>query len=339
MPRRRLTCGALFAGIGGFCYGFEEVGFKTRWALDIDAEAIATYERNFPGTKTINDDIRALNERGEVLPKVDVLHAGFPCQSFSQAGRRNGFDDERGRVFFEIIKAVEMMGEDKPAVLVLENSSFFLSGEGGMWFETLKSSVQRLGYWFDRGNAVVLDSRKHGGLPQRRPRVFMVAVDMGRLDYNRFSGAEIPEPKERVRLEDILEREVVKEEGYYLSEENRYGSEIMGKAKDYNGLRLFQLRRMEVRAQEPGVCPTLTANMGTGGHNVPFVVDGGRLRRLTERECLLLQGFPANKFRWPDDGTAAMRYRLIGNAVSPPVSRLVAESVRGILEEGNNARH
>ena len=318
------TCGALFSGIGGFCFGFEEHGFKTRWAVDIDSDAAETYRENFPKTEILCEDIRKINESGEGLEPVDVLHAGFPCQSFSRAGNKKGFNDERGELFFEIIELVKSWGERKPAVLLFENASYLLHGEGGKWFNTIRSSIQRLGYWFDEANAVLLNTYEHAKLPQKRERLFMMATSMEKFDYNPLTGISEPD-FEKTTLEEIIERGE-QDEGYYLSKGSKYADLVLEKAKGHDGLRLYHLRRTIVRPQRPGVCPTLTANMGGGGHNVPFLLDGDRPRKLTERECLRLQGFPES-FAWANIPQGA-KYRLIGNAVSPAITRRIAEAVK-----------
>jgi DNA (cytosine-5)-methyltransferase 1 len=326
------TVGSLFCGIGGFCFGFEEAGFKTIWANDFDAEAHRTYKLNFPNVNAICEDIRRLNASEFRFEPVDVLHAGFPCQSFSQAGNRLGFKDERGLLFFEIIKLIKRLGSKKPKILVFENSPFLMTGNGGMWFETIRNEIQKAGYWFNDLNAIVIDSRRNAGLPQRRERLFMVATARDCFDYNPFRGpVEKVEPQ---HLIDLLDLGRVDDEFYHLSEQNKYGAWISKEAKKHNDIRLFQLRKIELRPQPYGLCPTLTANMGAGGHNVPFLLDNGRLRKLTERECLRLQGFP-ERFKWPELSHGS-KYRLIGNAVSPPVAKLLANFANNTLQEETN---
>jgi DNA (cytosine-5)-methyltransferase 1 len=95
---------------------------------------------------------------------------------------------------------------------------------------------------------------------------------------------------------------------------------------------IYQLRRFQVRLAAKGMCPTLTANMGHGGHNVPFIISKGRIRKLTERECLNIQGFDKN-FSFPDGISSGSKYAMIGNAVSPPISRLIANRVLKLLRE------
>jgi DNA (cytosine-5)-methyltransferase 1 len=115
---------------------------------------------------------------------------------------------------------------------------------------------------------------------------------------------------------------------YYLPEENRYFKMITREKADTAKLRhIYQLRKYFVRQKQPGVCPTLTANMGVGGHNVPFIWDDQGLRKLTEQECLVLQGFPKN-FYYPPGISSKQRYLQIGNAVVPPVATLLASAVR-----------
>jgi len=160
----------------------------------------------------------------------------------------------------------------------------------------------------------------------------MVATSRDYFDYNPFKG---PIPKKDIKhLTDLLDIGVVDDDFYFLSEDNKYGAWISGEARKHDDVRLFQLRKFELRPQQYGMCPTLTANMGQGGHNVPFLLDNKRLRKLTERECLRLQGFP-EKFKWAELAHTA-KYRLIGNAVSPPVARILADFVKLTLEEETN---
>lgn len=136
------------------------------------------------------------------------------------------------------------------------------------------------------------------------------------------------EPK---RLEDYIDFEgKVEDASYYLDEENRYHKMISNKLED--PYCIYQLRKFLVRVKEPGVCPTLTANMGLGGHNVPFIFDKKGLRKLTERECLNLQGYP-QLFQFPDEVPRAKRYMQVGNSVVPLISRLLANAVKEKIEK------
>jgi DNA (cytosine-5)-methyltransferase 1 len=326
----RMKAGALFAGIGGFCLGFHKVGIPTSWAIDNDFFANETYKSNLPGVRVIPDDVQSISVQTHDLEPVDVLHAGFPCQSFSQAGGRRGFTDPRGKLFYEIIRIVGEFRDRKPKAIVLENSPYLRYGEGGIWFLELQKQIQRAGYWFREVNCAELNAYDITDLPQQRVRLYMVAFLRDYFKSGRFSFPieKNPAPK---RLDRYVDFEGEQSDEYYLDPENRYFKMISGRVR--NRRSLYQLRKYEVRAKEPDVCPTLTANMGLGGHNVPFVVDRRGLRKLTEDECLRLQGFPSG-FSFPGVVPRAKRYVQVGNAVTVPVAELVAKQVRlRILEE------
>ena len=323
-------CGGLFAGIGGFCVGFERAGFTTSWSLDLSQDAAITYQCNFPSTPYLVRDITTV--RACELPPVDVLHAGFPCQSFSTAGMKMGFEDPRGQLFFHIPRLLKEWGSARPSVLVMENSPFLRLGNGGSWLKTVTTEVQRAGYWFGEKNCFELDAREHGGLPQRRKRLFMVAVRNDRFDYNGIDLRDVKSER-TVTLDQLISHEGVGDH-YYLPQDNRYRQLISEEATSEDPYQIYQLRKYFVRVPEAGICPTLTANMGLGGHNVPFVRHGERIRRLTERECLALQGFPPG-FELPDSLTKGSRYVLIGNAVSPAVSFHIARRTHQFLRENS----
>lgn len=324
----KFTCGGLFAGIGGFCIGFERAGFETAWALDLSTDAAAAYGQNFPDTPYFVRDVSAV--KTSELEPVDVLHAGFPCQSFSNAGLRMGFEDPRGQLFFAIPRLLKEWGQERPNVVVMENSPFLKLGEGGAWLKTIVTEIQRAGYWFSEKNCFELDAREHGGLPQRRKRLFMVAVRNDRFDYNGIDLRKVQADR-RQTLDELISNGAV-DDHYYLPQNNRYRHLISEEAISSDPYQLYQLRKYFVRVPEPGICPTLTANMGLGGHNVPFVRHGHRIRRLTEWECLALQGFPAD-FTLPEYLAKGNRYVLVGNAVSPAVSYHVAVETQKFLSE------
>ena len=325
----KFTCGALFAGIGGFCLGFEEAKFATRWAVELDEFAVKTYGANLEHVRLIERTIEAVSVAGDNLEPVDVLHAGFPCQSFSQAGERKGFDDPRGRLFFEIIRLIGEFGTKRPKVLVLENAPFLRWGEGGAWFLELERAIRKAGYWFGPANCAELTTNELTELPQQRTRLYMVALSKDVFRSGRF---EFPNelhkaPKDMRRWIDF---DGAVPQHYYLPSDNRYFEMISKSVTDRECL--YQLRKYEVRAKERGVCPTLTANMGLGGHNVPFIMNCKGLRKLTEHECLALQGFPQG-FHFPEDVPRAKRYVQVGNAVSVPIVTLIADRVRARLVE------
>jgi len=111
MSAGSLKAGALFSGIGGFCLGFEQAGIKTAWAVENDPMAVMTYSRNIKDVRLIQDNgvptsVKDVTVKNYDLEPVDILHAGFPCQSFSQAGDRKGFEDPRGQLFYEVIRII-----------------------------------------------------------------------------------------------------------------------------------------------------------------------------------------------------------------------------------------
>lgn len=319
-----MKAGALFSGIGGFCLGFDGVGIPTAWAVEWDEHAADTYAPHFPNTRLLRKDIRDVTVLGDALEEVDVLHAGFPCQSFSQAGTRTGFDDERGRLFFEIIRLLNEFGDRRPRILVLENAPFLRFGEGGAWFLRLQNEIRKAGYWFREENAAELNAFKLTHLPQQRVRLFMVALSTAHFSSGRFS---FPEQNASAHkdLSEFIDFENDVAADYYLPHDNRYYHMIKGAAQ--GDRQIYQLRKYLVRTKEPGVCPTLTANMGLGGHNVPFIFAPGGLRKLTEYECLALQGFPKD-FMFPAEVPRAKRYTQVGNAVAAPVAQRLAEAVK-----------
>lgn len=320
-----LKCGGLFAGIGGFCLGFEEAGMPSSWAVEIDQHAGRTYSHNLPSVQLLCKNVKEVSAQD--LEPVDILHAGFPCQSFSQAGIRKGFDDERGKLFFEIIRLINEFQDKKPKVLVLENAPFLRQGEGGAWFLEIRKAIQKAGYWFGPNNCAELDTYDLTELPQKRLRLFMVAFSMQHFTNGRFV-FPIPEPQSPKMLENFIDFDAHVDADYYLPTENRYFRMINDSVEDRKCI--YQLRKYIVRVKEPGVCPTLTANMGLGGHNVPFIANSRGLRKLTENECLRLQGFP-KRFRFPDDVPRSKRYTQIGNAVAVPVATKLANCVKSKL--------
>lgn len=332
---KKYTAAALFSGIGGFCLGFERKSIRTKWAVEIDDRAVETYSRNIPSAQILTKDgslldVRNVEASTPGVESVDVLHAGFPCQSFSSAGNRKGFADERGRLFFELIRILRQFGEDRPKVVVLENSPFLKLGEGGAWFDTVATNLKKAGYWFRESNAVEMDLYDHSPSPQRRNRLFMVAFATNRFKNGRINFPTPLAAPATKSLEDYIDFWGTKDDRYYLPEQNRYYKMI--ESEDNGEKRIYQLRKYLVRVKEKDVCPTLTANMGQGGHNVPFIFDAKGLRKLTERECSLLQSFPED-FEFPETVPSHARYKQIGNSVAPIVAERIAMAISERLED------
>ncbi len=223
------------------------------------------------------------------------------------------------------MRIVREFKDRKPSVLVLENSPHLRYGDGGSWFLEVSKEIKKAGYWFRDSNCAELDAYNLSNLPQKRNRLFMVAfsIDCFRNGRIAFPTNRDDRPKDLTKYIDFSGS--IDDASYYLPDGNRYHKMITERVEDKTCI--YQLRKFLVRVKEPGVCPTLTANMGLGGHNVPFIVDAKGLRKLTEYECLKLQGFPES-FVFPEEVIRSKRYVQIGNSVAVPVAQLLAVAVK-----------
>lgn len=308
----RITAGCLFAGMGGFCSGMSPANIKTLWANENDKYAAVTFRANYPDVRMIEKDVRELSVEKDQLEPVDILSAGFPCQSFSIAGYRLGFDDERGRLFFEIIRLIGEFGKRKPKILLLENVPHLANGDDGRWLDKIIYEIQRAGYWFDRSNCRILKTDEISGVPQGRRRLFMVATSRDAFDSNDYI---YPESKVALRpLDEFIDRSKKAEQKHYLQPDKRIYKIIDAGMNQNDVTGICQFRRSYVKLF-PLKCPTLTANMGKGGGNVPHIRDRWGIRRLTVDECVRLQGF--DNFVFPPKISDSQRYKQIGNATSP----------------------
>ena len=327
-----LTVGCLFSGMGGFASGLAAAGFDIRWANDNDSSACEAFRRRFPDLALIEKDVRKLSVAGDGLPSVDVLAAAFPCQSFSQAGDRRGFNDPRGELFFEIPRLLqEWPEEQRPKLVILENVPHLAQGADGAWFDTVRKGLRRAGYWFRDTSCWTVNVKDATNLPQDRERLFMVAASRHHFTYNPFSQ---PPPRDdgRLSLDQIVDRSTRAEATAYLPPDNRYYRMIEREMSEGESLsNIYQLRRSYVREKKAGLCPTLTANMGIGGHNVPFVRDEWGIRRLSVNEVATLQGFAEVDF--PTGMPEAEQYRLLGNAVCVELAHLVGKACATALGE------
>lgn len=301
----------LFAGIGGIRLGFEKAGFTTVFANDFEPNCKETYDINFKDSKLIVEDIRKIGI--DDLPEFDFLLGGFPCQAFSIAGYRQGFNDkkDRGNLFFDIARMIEAR---KPEGFLLENVKNLKSHDQGKTFHVIEETLKGLGYHI---RVQVLNSMEYGNIPQNRERIYIV----GFRNKDFADKFNFPKPIELTKkITNILEKEV--DEKYYYN-----GRPLYEKIKDYikEEGKVYQWRRQYVRENKKGVCPTLTANMGMGGHNVPIIKDKKGIRKLTPIECARIQGFP-DSFKLPKLADSAL-YKQIGNSVSVPVIEAVAKQM------------
>ncbi|WP_422477175.1 DNA (cytosine-5-)-methyltransferase [Pleomorphochaeta sp. DL1XJH-081] len=324
------TVGSLFAGIGGIEKGFEEAGAKLSWANEIDSAACITYRKNYNHT-LFEGDLNVLISKaksGEFeFPKVDILTAGFPCQAFSIAGYRKGFNDERGNLFFSIMKMVELI---RPKALFLENVKNLRTHDNGRTYKIIRDALDDAEYTF---TDFVLNTMEYGGVPQNRERIYILCFDknLDSLDQDTHENLEsilLPDKvllKTKVR--DLLEDRDL-EDRYYYNEEHQYYDKLNQAMK--NPDTVYQWRRVYVRENQSNVCPTLTANMGTGGHNVPLIRDSKGIRKLTPRECFRLQGF-TDDYKLPDALAVSHLYKQAGNSVSVPVVRALADKMLNLM--------
>jgi len=355
--------GSLFSGVGGFELGFFKAGFKTKWAVENDSFASTTYRYNFPNHQLIEKDIRSINSKEIVkLPNVDVLLAGFPCQAFSVAGYRKGFKDPRGNLFDEIIKFIENL-QPRPSVLVLENVRNFYGHDNNKTWGYVKSALEKNSY---SQIPLILNTSTSAGIPQNRERAYIVCfsneqhvgydlqylnskknISFEKLDYFKGTNSSLFLTNLRKNLmadkkpiEKYLEKNVTDERYFYTK--GKYNTRS---AKDdlfiYEELKrsmkdsqtVYQWRRVgEVRANKKGEVPTLTASMGAGGHNVPLILDGKNIRKLTPRECFNFQGFPKS-FKLPKEMANNQLYKQAGNAVTVPLVRKIAVAIKKTLED------
>src|SRR3989338_8620635 len=302
----------LFAGIGGLRLGFEKAGFKTVFSNDFDKQCKITYDLNFKDSKLIVEDINKIEIND--LPEFSFLLGGFPCQAFSIAGYRKGFRDEKGRgnLFFRLAKIID---EREPEGFLLENVKNLKTHDNGKTFGIIKKTLKNLGYHV---KAEVLNSMEYGNIPQNRERIYIVGFK-NKDHYEKF---RFPEPVElTTKITDLLESEVP--EKYYYNKKP-----LFNKLKDFIKERgkVYQWRRRYVRENKKNVCPTLTANMGTGGHNVPIIKDKNGIRKLTPFECARIQGFPVD-YKLPKIADSAL-YKQFGNSVSVPVIEAIAKNIK-----------
>ncbi|MEK5377296.1 DNA cytosine methyltransferase [Paenibacillus sp. FSL P2-0173] len=339
------TVGSLFAGIGGFCRAFKNEGFDVVWANEFDSYASQTYRHNYPDTRLIEKSVEELSVKADELEPVDILTAGFPCQSFSLAGNKLGFKDPRGQLFFEIIRLIKEFGEQKPKILVLENVKNLIYHDDKNTINTIEEEIKRAGYWFripldqkgnlisHRSNAVVLNTKEHTDIPQNRERLYMVAFSQQHFKMNTFNFPKALEDINDVRAYlDIHEKA---DEEYYFDLNSKYGRMFANKIAEGSDDSVYLLRRAYVRENKSAAAFTLTANMGEGGHNVPVIKDDWGIRKLSPIECARLQGFQDSFFSFPKSMPKGKQYKQVGNAVTVDlVQKLAAECRRNLIEQG-----
>lgn len=335
---KKFTVGGLFSGVGGIELAFKKAGCDIIWANEIDNNACETYKLNHKDTELIKKDIKKITVSD--LQFVDIITAGFPCQPFSVAGHRKGFNDERGQLFFDFIR---LLSDIKPKAFFLENVKSLATHDNGSTFNIIREKILNADYSFI---PFILKASEYTNVPQGRERIYIVGF-RGESDFfysypilknlkSGFSKAKLSKqfqiPKKLSiapkNIREFLDATTVIENDFY----NNYNNDIHKKVIDavINDNIVYQYRRHFVRENKSNVCPTLTANMGLGGHNVPIIKDGEFPRRLTPKECFNLQGFPKN-FKLPNTISRGQLYKQAGNSVVVPLITKVAKEIVRVL--------
>ena len=312
-----LTCGSLFAGLGGFDIGFEQAGFQTRWQVEIDPNATGVLARHWPDV-TRYGDIRTVDPAD--LEPVDVITFGSPCQDLSVSGLRKGLAGERSGLFYE---AIRILAGVRPRFAVWENVPGAFSSNGGRDFAAVLTAFRECGArefgWR------TLDAQ-YFGVAQRRRRVFLVADFRGtRACEILFESEGVPRhPPSRPKTGNVIasllasgagtERPAgIGSEADFCVVDSPPGACDVSAGEESSLIVTHSLRAEGFDGSEDGT-----------GRGTPIVPSGMRVRRLTPVECERLMGLDDDWTRWTGDGrelSDSARYRLVGNAVAVPVVR------------------
>lgn len=327
----------LFAGIGGIRLGFEQAfgeEMKTVFVSEWDEYAQKTYKANFEEPTEIAGDITKIHETA--IPTFDICLAGFPCQAFSLAGQRKGFNDDykgmsRGTLFFDVAR---ICAEHKPKVIFCENVKGLTIHDKGKTFEIIVETLKEIGYTvFEQ----VLNSRDFG-VPQNRERIYIVAFrnDIAPKTF------EFPTPiDDTKRIRDILEEKPVPAK-YYLSEcymdtlrRHKARHEAKGNGFGY-----------EIRAMDDVAGAIVCGGMGrernliidirqtdlTPTTHIKGEINKEGVRKMTPREWARLQGFPDSYNLILAD---VHLYKQFGNSVTVPVIAEIAKKIKEVLDNAN----
>jgi DNA (cytosine-5)-methyltransferase 1 len=311
----------LFAGVGAFRLGLERTGHECVWANEWLERPRSIYARNF-GEQPDGRDIRDVSA-GDI-PSADLLVGGFPCATFSVAGKRTGFslDDTRGTLAFEMFRLAH---EKSIPYLLFENVKGLLNHDGGRTFEIILEVLDGLGYdcqW------ELLDSQNFG-VPQHRERIFLIGHLRGKPRPKVFPIGRASRSDDETNSQERTGRE-----GFFSDISPTLDAHYYkgGNARQYV-VQTESRRDKEMRTYTEGVVPTLTAQMGTGGGNVPYVLpveENLRIRKLTPLECERLQGLPDGWTEFYHDGrrvSDSERYERCGRTITIPVVEAIGRKL------------
>lgn len=354
----------LFAGIGGFRLGMESAGHECVAFCEIDKFARASYKaiHNTEGEIELHDITTVTDEEIRNIGHVDVICGGFPCQAFSIAGARRGFEDTRGTLFFEIARFAAIL---KPKYLFLENVKGLLNHDKGDTFETILSALDELGYDVEWQ---VLNS-KDFGVPQNRERVFIIGHLRGERGRKIFpiggNGTAIDCEQPKINKVGNIRKKGKSQSGNAVSIDSlaptlcstttqKYPLKILlasnlpgsyeqnGRVYDPEGVsptlntmqggsrqpKIIQRSRGYNNGGEHCIAPTVTSN---SYHENNFLKTTGmvepdfRIRKLTPRECWRLQGFPDWAFdKAQEVNSNSQLYKQAGNSVTVNVIKEIA---------------
>lgn len=297
----------LFAGIGGIRLGFEKIGGKCVFSSEWDKYCKITYQANF--REIPHGDITKI--KPYEIPTFDVLLAGFPCQPFSMAGKKLGFEDARGTLFFDIAKKIEY---HKPKVVFLENVKNLQSHDGRKTFRVIENTLRELGYSvFTK----VLNARDFG-VPQNRERIYIIGF-LGDVDF------DFPDPTMiSTKVGDIMEKDV--DPKYTISDRlwaghQRRKKEHREKGNGF-GYSLF--------TEDSSYTSTISARYYKDGSEILIKQQDKNPRKITPREAARLQGFPET-FEIPVSDVQA--YKQFGNSVSVPVIKAIARKIKEAMNQ------
>ena len=311
----------LFAGIGGFRLGLERAGHEIVFTNEWLEKPARIYEKQF-GDKPNRQDIRELT--ADDIPNADLIVGGFPCATFSIAGKRTGLslEDTRGTLFYEMFR----LARDKRIPYILfENVKGLLNHDRGKTFEVILKVLDEMGY---DAQWELLDSQNFG-VPQHRERIFLIGNLRGKPRPKVF-----PISQSVAKNEEEDRRKPKKRKGVQTDISPTLDAHYSkgGASRPY----VAQWRRGHFRDYKSDGSPTLTANMGTGGHNVPFMrIPQKKVRKFTPLECERLQGLPDNFTKYYEDGSLVSdseRYERCGRTVTIPVIEAIGKKLHEFYE-------
>lgn len=313
----------LFCGIGGIRIGMESQGFECVMSCDINVECQKTYKANF--NEWPLGDITKISEKD--VPDHDILCAGFPCQPFSISGKKKGFEDTRGTLFFDICRIIK---EKKPEVVFLENVKHLVHHDHGNTLNVILNKLESLGY---KTSWKILNASDFG-VPQNRERIIIIGSKKNKFDFSKLH--TVP----KVRILDFLDK---KGDFEYLNpEEYTLLSEVKQQPSSgliFAGYRNKSIRKVGVRPgtehlsrvhKQPnriysvyGVHPTLPSQETSGRYFI--LTEDNRVRKLTLNECWTIMGFPKS---YKKVSSAGEQYKQLGNSVCVPMIIEIAKEIK-----------